>query len=133
MIHNDSARNPLRVYLAGPMRGYANFNFPAFAYARDKLREQGFEVFSPADRDREVYGHHIEDNPTGDEGKVSNPACTIEDCMEADCVWICRNAKFIALLPGWSKSTGANAELGLCKAIGITIMELGKDYIAPAS
>ena len=117
-----------RIYLAGPMRGYANFNFPAFDYAAEKLRMQGFEVFSPADRDRTAYGAEIENNPTGDENKVTNPACTINDCMSADCEWICRNADAIALLPGWEKSSGANAELALSKALGLTQIILGKEY-----
>lgn len=120
----------IRVYLAGPMRGYPHFNFPAFDYAAAKLRKQGFVVFSPAERDREAYGADIENNPTGDESVVSNPACTIEDCMSADCEWICRHAKVIALLPGWQKSSGANAELSLGKALGLSIMELGKEYVA---
>ena len=110
------------------MRGYPNFNFPAFDYAAAKLRAQYHIVFSPAERDREAYGAEIEDNPTGDEAKVKNPACTINDCMDADCHWICRNADAIALLPGWEKSTGANAERALGIALGLTIIILGKEY-----
>lgn len=119
----------INVYLAGPMRGYANFNFPAFDYAAAKLRAQGYDVFSPAERDREQYGADIENNPTGDESKVTNAACTIEDCMEADCVWICRHSQMIALLPGWEKSSGAQAEVHLAKALGRSIMVLGKEYV----
>jgi hypothetical protein len=111
------------------MRGYPNFNFPAFDYAASKLRGQGFEVFSPAERDREAYGNSIEDNPTGDENKVTNSACTINDCMDADTHWICRFANAIALLPGWEKSSGANAELALAKALGLTVITLGKEYV----
>ena len=120
----------MKLYLAGPMRGYPNFNFPAFDYAAAKLRAQGHEVFSPAERDRETYGAEIEINLTGDETKVTNPACTINDCMAADCEWICRNADAIALLPGWEKSSGANAELALVKALGLTQIILGKKYTA---
>jgi hypothetical protein len=111
------------------MRGYPNFNFPAFDFAAAKLRAHGFEVFSPAERDRAAYGEGIEINPTGDESKVTNPACTINDCMSADCEWICRHADAIALLPGWEKSSGANAELALSKALGLTIITLGKEYV----
>lgn len=119
----------MKIYLAGPMRGYKNFNFPAFDYAKMKLEARGFEVFSPADRDREAYGADIENNPTGDESKVTNPACTIEDCMAADCEWICRHADAIALLPGSDKSSGAQAELALAKALGLTVITLGKEFV----
>jgi hypothetical protein len=119
----------MRVYLAGPMRGIPNFNFPAFDFAAAKLRAAGFTVFSPAERDREAYGASIQDNPTGDESKVTNTACTINDCMAADCEWICRHAHGIALLPGWEKSSGANAELALAKALGLTVITLGKEYV----
>lgn len=119
----------INIYLAGPMRGIPYFNFPAFDYAAEKLRAAGFGVFSPAERDRTVYGEDIENNPTGDESKVTNAACTIEDCMAADCEWICRHARMIALLPGWQKSSGANAELALAKALGLSVIELGKEYV----
>lgn len=119
----------MKLYLAGPMRGIPNFNFPAFDYAAERLRANGFEVFSPAERDRAAYGSEIEHNPTGDEQKVTNPACTINDCMSADCEWICRNADGIALLPGWEKSSGANAELALARALGLSVLHLGKEYV----
>lgn len=120
----------MKIYLAGPMRGIPNFNFPAFDYAAAKLREDGHFVFSPAERDRAAYGDGIENNPTGDESKVTNPECTIEDCMAADCEWICRNADTIAVLPGWEKSSGAGAETSLGKALGLSFLVLGKRYVA---
>lgn len=42
----------MKVYLAGPMRGKEDHNFPAFHFAAAKPREQGYEVFSPARRAR---------------------------------------------------------------------------------
>lgn len=118
------------VYLAGPMRNYPNFNFPAFDYAAAKLRAQGLTVFSPAERDRDTYGKEIENNPTGNEDLVTNKACTINDCMLADTKWICEHADAIALLPGWEKSTGAKAEYALGIALGLSIIQLGKAYTA---
>ena len=41
-----------RLYLAGPMRGYKDFNFPAFIEATKKLREAGYIVSCPAEMDR---------------------------------------------------------------------------------
>lgn len=40
------------VYIAGPMRGVEDFNFPAFDAARDRMVRSGFNVISPADIDR---------------------------------------------------------------------------------
>lgn len=122
----------MKIYLAGPMRGYPNFNFPAFDYAAAKLRGQGFVVFSPAERDREVHGTALEQNKTGDEQEAaSNVGFSLNDALKADMDWICDQAQVIALLPGWAKSSGANAEKALATALGLTIMELGRAYVDP--
>ena len=52
-------KNPVRkkrLYVAGPMRGIKDFNFPAFDEAATFLRNAGYEVCNPADRDREKHG-----------------------------------------------------------------------------
>ena len=40
-------------YIAGPMRGYDNFNFEAFHAASFDLRSRGYIVYSPAEHDEE--------------------------------------------------------------------------------
>jgi hypothetical protein len=117
------------LYLAGPMRGIPDFNFPAFDRAAERLRAQGYEVFSPADHDREVNGAEIEANPTGDEEVARiKTGFDIRKALKADTSWICRHADAIALLPGWEQSRGAVAEHALAKALGLTIIVLGKEY-----
>ena len=120
----------MKIYLAGPMRGKPNFNFPAFDFAAARLREQGYKVFSPADKDREEIGAEAFVNATGDEDELARKsAYTINDALAADTLYICREANAVALLPGWENSTGAQAERALAVALGLTIIILGKEYV----
>ena len=45
----------LKVYLAGPMAGYKDHNFPAFNAKAAELRALGHEVFNPAEIEPEEY------------------------------------------------------------------------------
>ena len=120
----------MKLYLAGPMRGLPSFNFPAFDHAADVLRNRGFEVFSPAERDREIHGISLEDNPTGDECIAAKTlGFSLRAAFGADTAWICEHADGIALLPGWEKSSGASAEIALARALGLTVIFLGKEFV----
>jgi hypothetical protein len=44
----------MHYYIAGPMRGYDQCNFPAFDRARDHIIGMGHVVTSPADLDRQI-------------------------------------------------------------------------------
>lgn len=126
----------MKVYLAGPMRGIPQFNFPAFDYAATKLRAVGFEVFSPAENDRKTIPN-IEEKlniwcfKTGDGEQLKRETgFSIRDAMRDDTHYICVHADAIALLPGWEKSSGATAEHALAKALGHTIIILGRDFVS---
>lgn len=119
----------MKIYLAGPMRGIPNFNFPAFDFAAAKLRSYGHEVFSPAERDRKVHGYALEDNATGDEAQATaSVGFSLREALDADTHHICMTADAIAMLPGWEKSSGANAEYALAMALGHTVIILGKEF-----
>lgn len=90
-----------RIYVAGPMSGIADFNFPVFNTAAAMLRGLGWTVENPAE-------HALADN------------LEWADYMAYDLtrLGLCGA---IYLLPGWSKSKGAKIEKGIAVALGMDI------------
>lgn len=115
-----------KVYVAGPMRGLPEFNFPAFHAATVKLRAQGYMVFNPAERDGERHGVDIsKGNLTGDETIAAKEhGFNLREALGEDLEFICRHADVVALLPGWQNSKGALAERATAIALGLEVMEL---------
>lgn len=111
----------MKVYLAGPMRGIKDFNFPAFDAAAAKLRAAGILVFNPAEHDREVNGADFGKSETGSLDEVEAKGFSLRDALKADTSWICDNADAVAVLPGWENSKGAIAEVSLAKALGLEV------------
>lgn len=110
------ARRKLRVYLAGPMRGYKDFNFPAFRKYAKQLRADGFEVFNPAEKGVEA---EVEKDPN-----LQHSLAFRRRVFKMDIDFICEHADVIAMMPGWEMSSGARAEHALALAIGIKVMYL---------
>ncbi|CAL8476426.1 DUF4406 domain-containing protein [Caballeronia sp. S22] len=92
-----------RVYLAGPMSGYPDLNFPAFHAEAARLRAMGFEIVNPAEID-------VGPNPTW------------LKAMRAD-IKLLVDCDGIALLPGWEQSDGANVEHTLARGLGLRVMQ----------
>lgn len=120
----------MKLYLAGPMRGYPEFNFPAFEAAARRLRADGHEVFSPAEKDLARFGAGISiENPTGDLALAARKhGFSLREALAVDLEWLCRHAEGIALLPGWELSKGASAEKAVAEALGLTIILLPNGY-----
>jgi nucleoside 2-deoxyribosyltransferase len=112
------------VYLAGPMRGIANFNKPAFMAAALCLAANGYRVFNPVEETIKLYGDGVyEDNPAGDE------AATPIDPRKVffnDIAFICLHADAVVLLPGWERSKGATAERAIALALGLPVYDLAE-------
>jgi Domain of unknown function (DUF4406) len=124
----------MRVYLAGPMRGIPEFNFPAFYSAAAFLREtMGWEVFSPAEKDNEVHGKDfIKQFKTAEEANIPNAESqgfSLRRALGDDTAWICAYGDGVVMLPGWEKSRGAVAENALAKALNqkVFILEQEQD------
>lgn len=92
----------MKLYLAGPMTGYQDLNFPHFHAVAALLRQQGHEVINPA-----------EVNP--------DPTAKWEDCMRAD-IAVLVTCDGIALLDGWDKSRGATLEHHIASSLSMHVM-----------
>lgn len=112
----------MKIYLAGPMRGYPQFNHAAFADAAFKLRSKWHEVFSPAEHSIKLFGDRVRNNANGDEGQMEGEKMTIgRTVFHIDLTQICLWADAIALLPGWEGSKGALAEAAVGRALPIVV------------
>ena len=100
----------MKVYLAGPMRGYPEYNFPAFHAAAKELRERGYKVWSPAERD-EAEGF----NPKTD------VAHSLKYYMRFDLPAVL-DADAVVVLPGWEKSVGANLEVHVARTCSMPVL-----------
>lgn len=116
-----------RIYLAGPMSGIPEFNFPSFNVAASTLRESGHVVFNPAERDIERHGgiDISKGNATGSqEHAAKEHGFSLREALADDTAWICKEATAIAMLPGWENSKGARAEWHLALALGHEVIYL---------
>lgn len=98
------------IYIAGPMTGYPEFNFPAFDAARDYL-ERDWNVISPADMDRELGFDPAWDDVTAE---------FLRDAMRRD-IDAVMHVDALYALAGWEQSKGASAEVALAKWRGIPV------------
>ncbi|MCK1479341.1 DUF4406 domain-containing protein [Bradyrhizobium sp. 197] len=116
----------MKIYVAGPMRGIPEFNFPAFNAAADKLRAEGHLVFNPAEKDNERHGTDIsKGNANGcEETAAKEHGFNLREALGVDLGWICAEGEAVALLPGWENSKGAKAEKAAADALGLEIIIL---------
>lgn len=94
-----------KAYLAGPMTGYDEHNFPAFRKYAKWLRQHGYEVVSPEELEtaegpgpRKSWEYYLKRD--------------LRELLTCNC---------IALLPGWQKSRGATLEVYTGWRLGFSI------------
>jgi hypothetical protein len=105
-------------YIAGPMRGYKHFNFPAFDEAEALGVSLGWHVLSPASTDRSLGFDETSDSLEGFdmEAAIDRDIAMIRS-LRAD------DGDAIVMLPGWEKSKGARAEHALAVWMGLAILD----------
>lgn len=97
----------MRLYVAGPMTGCPDFNYPAFFNAARDLRAVGYGPINPA------------------RVRPGKPPTTWLEFMRhslhdlADC-------DGIATLPGWTHSRGASLEVLVARRLGLPVRSVGE-------
>lgn len=89
------------LYLAGPMTGLPDFNYPAFNAMAQKMRSAGFYVVNPAENGLPA------DAPWA--SHMRRDLHALLDCQG------------IATLPGHEASRGANLEVHLARELGMPV------------
>lgn len=111
----------MRIYIAGPMRGFSNHNFEAFDAARDALHAQGHDPVSPADLDRAVGF-----DPSGEPSPEF-----LREALDRD-IEALKTCDAVYLLKGWRDSVGATAEWALARWLGLEIIEQPESVLEEA-
>lgn len=94
----------MRVYIAGPMTGYPDYNYPAFDAKAREIEEWG----------------HTPVNPTQ---IGQNEGWSHEDYMRA-ALTLLLTADGVVFLPGFERSKGAMLELTVSTALNMPIVEM---------
>lgn len=111
-------------YLAGPMRGYEAYNFPAFRKEAAWLRANGWKIFSPAERDEAdpTIDHTV--NVAGWNGSRG-----LDYFMAFDLKAVCEMDAVI-LMKGWEESQGARLEAMVAVEVSHPVFEIARTGLA---
>lgn len=112
----------MKVYIAGPMTGYQEFNFPQFFQAERELIALGHEPLNPAWNNGKDLESAIEDAEYNGRGWVEYMRRDLNYLAQADAVCV---------LEGWKKSKGAQLEVHIAKQLEIPIMILEDGKLVP--
>lgn len=113
------------IYIAGPMTGIKDWNFPAFFQAEDELVALGFDVVNPAHNDGATVQEALQSA-----GTLDSPNNLWSYYMKRDLPNV-MEVDMMCLLPGWQNSRGAQLEVHVAKALGLPLMVLKDGKLVP--
>lgn len=96
----------MRIYIAGPMSGLPESNYPAFHDAARRLREIGLRVENPAENNAPRCGSWL-----------GYMRIALRQVSKVDGV---------VMLPGWQRSRGARIEHRLARDLGLPLWTLAQ-------
>lgn len=97
-----------RIYIAGPMTGYDNYNFDAFNAVEIELSNSGWDVENPTK-------HGVVEGATWEDYMVS-------------CLGQISKCGSMYMLKGWQQSKGALIEHSLALMVNLDIIYQGYDW-----
>ena len=101
----------MKVYIAGPMTGIPQFNYPHFSDVAKMLREEGFQVVSPAEMDDPEVRAISLASPDGNLDTIESHGMTHGQFLARDVELIADDGiEAVAVLNGWENSSGARHE-----------------------
>jgi hypothetical protein len=112
----------MRVYIAGPMTGFENYNLAAFREAQARWIMMGWDAITPFEANDRAWRRHYDNPfvPGVDKCDYGDPL--LNEMFAEDLLEVCtRDA--IALLPGWEKSKGTSRELAVALLLGKPIYD----------
>lgn len=103
-----------KIYIAGPMSGIPEFNFPAFYEVANKFETEGWTVHNPANKEGETLS--ARSRKSGDPMLAQKDGFNfrevylwdVEKVIESDAIY---------MLPGWENSPGARGEHAVAVAM----------------
>lgn len=98
----------MRLYIAGPMTGLPEFNYPAFYKAEEQLGAAGYEIENPA-------RNELKDRPLGEPMWLSFMRMSLVQISTVD---------GMALLDGWASSSGATLEAHIGRGLKLPVLYL---------
>ena len=115
----------MKIYIAGPMTGVEDFNFPLFFETEEKLKELGYETLNPATNDGASLEVAIQNAIS-----ASANGATWSSYMRLDLSNLCLSDA-VCVLPNWKSSKGASLEVQVAQALGLPIYVLKEGVLTP--
>lgn len=110
----------MKIYLAGPMKGIKDHNYPAFHREATVLRGMGHEVWCPAEYDVQTGGA----GSMSDDSEIQEASgFNLKVAILANYRYIICTAECVALMVGWKNSRGSKAERAVAEQLELIVVE----------
>lgn len=111
----------MRLYIAGPMRGYPKYNSDAFVSGAKLLRTAGYDVISPIELDTQDGMDFTSTETVEATVKRNSQGLPDEEYYLERDFKVLRECQGIALLNGWEDSVGTKREIFFAIKHGLLI------------